>query len=85
MKYQWIGGKWHKPKREPISIIDPATEEILDQIPSGTTEDANLAVKSARSAFNQWRWIPSSEKAVLLHEIVRRLRNLKKDSFMSLR
>ena len=74
MQYQWIAGTWHKPAREKIPVINPATEEVLDHIPRGTGEDADLAVRAARQAFEHWRWIPALEKAQMLHRIAGDLR-----------
>jgi acyl-CoA reductase-like NAD-dependent aldehyde dehydrogenase len=76
MKHQWINGNWHRVKRKLIDVINPATEKVLDQIPKGTIEDAELSIQSSRRAFNHWRWIPGTEKATLLHEIARKLRAL---------
>src|SRR5262249_11838166 len=49
--------------------INPATEEIVGAVPRGTTEDVDRAVHAARSAFRKWRWVPSVEKAALLHGV----------------
>lgn len=74
MQHQWIAGQWHKPGREKIPVINPATEEILDHVPRGTAADADLAVKAARHAFASWRWLPALEKAQMLHRIAGDLR-----------
>ena len=62
-----------------IPVINPATEEILEKIPRGTAEDANIAVCAAREAFARWRWVPGIEKAVLLHKIAARIRAKQQD------
>ena len=74
MQHQWIGGGRHKPARERILVINPATEEVLDHVARGTREDAGLAVTAARQAFEDWRWIPALEKAQMLHRIAGELR-----------
>jgi betaine-aldehyde dehydrogenase len=74
MKYQWVAGKWLKPKRDKIPVINPATEEIIDYIPRGLASDGDLAVRAARSALETWRWVPAIEKAALLRGIARDLR-----------
>ena len=74
MRQQWIGGRSAKAKREAIDVLDPATEERLDQVPRGTAADADLAVAAARRAFATWRWVPGVEKAAMLHEVARRMR-----------
>ncbi len=78
MKYQWVNNQCLKAKREPIAVINPATEEVVEQISQGTTEDAQLAIQAARVAFKTWRWIPGAEKATLLHEIASQMREKKK-------
>src|SRR6266853_2508678 len=79
MKHQWIGGKWLKSSRKQIAVINPATEEVIDNISRGTIADANQAVQAARAAFRDWRWVPAAEKAAMLHAIARDLRVRQKD------
>jgi betaine-aldehyde dehydrogenase len=79
MKHQWVGGNWLKSKREPIPVINPATEEIIDQVPRGTEADADQAVRAARAAFPSWRFVPAVEKAQLLHGVARDLRSRQKE------
>jgi acyl-CoA reductase-like NAD-dependent aldehyde dehydrogenase len=79
MRYQWVGGRWLKSKREQIPVINPATEEVLDHVSRGTTADADAAVRAARQAFQDWRWLPALEKAQMLHAIARDLRARQKE------
>ena len=74
MRKLWIGGKWANLKRDTIPVIDPATEEVLDSVARGTSDDADRAVQAARRAFQGWRWVPGVEKAAMLHEVARRIR-----------
>lgn len=74
MKHSWIQSQWHHAKRDPIAVINPATEKTIDFVARGTTEDVELAVQSARKAFHSWRWIPGVEKGHYLHAIARNLR-----------
>ena len=59
---------------EQIDIINPATEETLVEVPSGTREDALAAVDAARAAFQDWKRVPANEKAAALHEIAAKIR-----------
>ena len=59
---------------EQIDIINPATEETLAEVPSGTREDALAAVDAARAAFQDWKRVPANEKAAALHEIAAKIR-----------
>ncbi|XP_058112114.1 aminoaldehyde dehydrogenase 2, peroxisomal isoform X1 [Magnolia sinica] len=49
-----IDGEWKEPiKKKRIPIINPATEEIIGDIPAATAEDVELAVEAARKAFTR--------------------------------
>ena len=54
--------------QETIQVINPATEEILDEVPRGTAGDAAEAVKAAAGAFTGWKRMPAWERAGMLHE-----------------
>ncbi len=60
--------------REAIPVINPANESSIGEIPRGTAEDADIAVRAAREAFQEWRWIPGLEKAAMLHRIAAGIR-----------
>jgi len=57
-----------------IQIINPATEEIVDEVPRGTIEDAIDAVDSAKMAHNNWKRVPANERAAALHGVATKLR-----------
>jgi len=57
-----------------ITVINPATEEILGDVWRGTEKDASQAVEAAHNAFPLWRRTPASERAVAIHEIARKIR-----------
>lgn len=58
-----------------LPIINPATEEILAEVPCGTLVDADAAVEAAQNAFPGWRSTPAAERADHLHEIARKIRS----------
>jgi betaine-aldehyde dehydrogenase len=60
---------------ESISIINPATEEVLDQVPRHTPEDTHQAVMAAKTAFQEWQRIPANEKAAALHQVAATIRD----------
>jgi len=75
MQKIWIGGKWvGSASRKSFPIDNPATEEILDEVPRGNAKDADLAVEAAGEAFQTWRKMPGLERAILMHEFAARLR-----------
>ena len=74
MRRHWIDGKDSVGKRSAITVMDPATGDVLDSVARGTSGDAEGAVAAARAAFPAWRFVPGVEKAAMLHEVARRMR-----------
>ncbi len=71
----WINGKFVAGSSDgTIEVLNPCTEQVLDAVPAGTPADVERAVEAAQAAFADWRWIPAVERADLLHEIARKLR-----------
>lgn len=53
----YIDGKWVRPIRGgSCEVVNPATEEIIQEIGAATGEDVDLAVKAARRAFDKDGW-----------------------------
>ncbi len=76
MKPMYIDGQWTAGSAtEMIPVVNPATEEILDEVPRGTTADAAAAVAAAAAAFPTWRRTPAWERAGLLHEAARKMQD----------
>lgn len=61
--------------RKMIPVINPATEEILYEIPSGTREDADAAVRAAERAQEEWAKKPAIQRAAHLKEIAQLIRD----------
>ena len=54
--HHFIGGKAYPSKStEWRDVTNPATQEIVARVPFATPEEVNLAVASAREAFQTWR------------------------------
>jgi acyl-CoA reductase-like NAD-dependent aldehyde dehydrogenase len=63
----YIGGEWIAASdREPLTVVDPSTEQALANVPAGTEADVNRAVAAARGAFESWSGTPVEERARLL-------------------
>jgi aldehyde dehydrogenase (NAD+) len=59
----YIGGEWVEPAGSGvIEVIDSTTERVIGRIPEGTPEDIDRAVAAARTAFDEWRELPLSER-----------------------
>ncbi|KAJ7515942.1 hypothetical protein O6H91_22G035400 [Diphasiastrum complanatum] len=71
----FIDGQWKAPIHgNRIPVIDPATEQIVGDIPAGTSEDVDVAVKAARAAFSRnkgqdWARAPGKVRAQYLRAI----------------
>jgi acyl-CoA reductase-like NAD-dependent aldehyde dehydrogenase len=46
-----------------IEVINPATEETVESVPSAGPEDVDRAVKAAAEAFTEWRETDAEERA----------------------
>jgi len=56
-KELYIGGEWVAPAGNGfIEVVSPASEEVIGQVPDGTTTDIDAAVAAARLAFDQGPW-----------------------------
>ena len=60
--------------RKMISVINPATETIVSEIPAGTREDVETAVKAAEQAQKSWAKLPAIVRAGYLKEIAQGIR-----------
>jgi len=79
MQKMWIGGRWTgSVSRKTFEVDNPATEEIVDEVPRANGKDADLAVEAAAEAFRDWRGLPGIERAALMHEFATRLRQKRK-------
>ena len=66
----YIGGEWVTPSGEGlIEVHNPATEEILGQIPSDTAADTDRAVNAARAAFADWNSTPAAARLSYLRKL----------------
>jgi 1-pyrroline dehydrogenase len=71
----FIGGKWGPGSgHEYQEIINPATGKVIAEVPKGTEEDVNVAVRAARDAFDDV-WFDTtprerSERLLKLAEVV---------------
>ena len=51
----YIGGKWVEPlAADPLTVINPATEQAIATIAMGGTDDVDAAVAAAKDAFESY-------------------------------
>lgn len=58
-----------------MNVINPATEEVISEVPEGTCEDVNAAVEAAEQAQKSWAKIPAIQRAGYLKEIAQGIRD----------
>ncbi len=47
-------------------MVNPATEDVVDSVPSGSPEDVELAVATAQRAFGEWSRTDVEKRAAIL-------------------
>jgi acyl-CoA reductase-like NAD-dependent aldehyde dehydrogenase len=52
-----------------IQIIEPATEQVLAELPSAGAEELDAAVARAKEAFPAWRAVKPADRAEVLHRL----------------
>src|SRR5216117_488468 len=52
-----------------ISVLEPATEEVLAEIPQAGVEETDAAVERALRAFPSWRAVSPGDRAALLRRL----------------
>ena len=70
-KYQlFINGKFvPNGKREMIQVMNPATEEVISEVPRATEKDVEDAVDAAYEAQKSWEKVPPIKRAAYLMEL----------------
>ncbi|UUY47101.1 aldehyde dehydrogenase family protein [Streptomyces yangpuensis] len=63
----YIDGAW-RPAVGPgrIDVVNPADGQVIAQVPAGTEEDVDAAVRAARAALPGWAATPPAERAALI-------------------
>ena len=62
-----IGGEWSRcAGAEHVPVLNPATEEVLAQVPLSPASEAARAVEAAQAAFPAWRRTPALERVQYL-------------------
>jgi 1-pyrroline dehydrogenase len=64
---QFIGGEWvESSSGETIEVLNPATGEVIAEVPSSTAEDVERAVDAAKRAWEEWRFKTPKDRSELL-------------------
>src|SRR4029077_9902676 len=66
----FIAGQWTASTgKDFIDVENPATEEIIAQVPNGTADDAERALEAAKAAQPAWEALPPIERGHLLRRL----------------
>ncbi|WP_410013914.1 aldehyde dehydrogenase [Sodalis sp. RH24] len=57
-----------------IDVLNPATEEVISQIPDADADDVRNAIDAAARAQHDWEDLPAQERGVWLHKIAQGIR-----------
>jgi acyl-CoA reductase-like NAD-dependent aldehyde dehydrogenase len=52
-----------------VHVVEPATEEVLAELPAAGVEEADAAVARAKAAFPAWRAVTAADRAKILRRI----------------
>ncbi len=57
-----IGERWIQPERETLPIYNPATGEVIEQVPLSQDQEVEQAVQAAAKAYAEWSSVPVMER-----------------------
>ncbi len=68
--HNYIGGRWSRSDSTDVGEVrNPATDELLAQVPLGAAADVDRAVQAAAKAFPRWRATPPVNRARYLFKL----------------
>ena len=66
----YIHGEWlDSGSSEWLNVTNPATAETLAQVPLSTAAEVERAAQAAHQAFQEWRYMPPTERIQYLFEL----------------
>jgi malonate-semialdehyde dehydrogenase (acetylating)/methylmalonate-semialdehyde dehydrogenase len=66
----YIGGKWlPSTAKETLPVHNPATNEIIAQVPLSNAKDVDKAAQAALNAFSEWRQTPPPDRIQYLFKL----------------
>jgi betaine-aldehyde dehydrogenase len=58
-----------------VQVLEPATEEVMAELPKAGVEEADAAIERAREAFPAWRRVAPGERAALMRAVAAGVRD----------
>jgi acyl-CoA reductase-like NAD-dependent aldehyde dehydrogenase len=55
--------------KEAIRVIEPATAEVMAEVPRAGAEETDAAIERAKAAFPAWRALAPGARSALLHDL----------------
>src|SRR3954454_11594951 len=65
--------------KDAIQVMEPATAEVMAELPRAGAEETDAAVERARAAFPAWRAVTPGDRAALLHDLADALDSSRED------
>src|SRR5712691_9553452 len=63
-----VNGSWEEaPERSSHPITNPASGEVIAEVPYATAEDVDRTARAAHAAFLQWREVPVVDRVQVLY------------------
>ena len=64
-----VNGEQVKGRGPAVGVINPATEETIDEVTSASSDQVEAAVASSKAAFKQWKKTPAPERGEMMHAL----------------
>lgn len=66
----YINGEWQRPGAgESLAVTDPATQEVMAEVPLSPAEEVDRAAQAASEAFRGWRRVPAPDRIQYLFRL----------------
>ena len=66
----YINGEWQRPEAgESLAVTDPATQEVMAEVPLSPAEEVDRAAQAAAEAFRAWRRVPAPDRIQYLFRL----------------
>jgi acyl-CoA reductase-like NAD-dependent aldehyde dehydrogenase len=62
-----------------IQVVEPATAQVMAELPQAGVEETDAAVARAKAAFPEWRAVAPGDRAALLHRLADALDGSRED------
>ena len=81
MNYKnYINGVWQNAKSgKTFSVENPFNQEIISDVPDSNRDDIDMAVSSAKNAYEDWRIMSAGDRRDLMKEVANKSRENAKD------